>query len=387
MALNARQVEAAKGSGKLQKLSDGGGLQLWITQSGSKLWRLAYRYGGKQKLLALGSYPVTSLADARAKRDAQKKVLAEGQDPSLMRKISNANSFDAIADEWLEQQIKRSAEATITKNRWLLSFARSSLGQRPIDQISAAEILAVLRGIEVRGRLESARRARATIGSVFRYAIATARAENDPTIALRGALQTPQVKNRAAIITEPEFGALLRAIDDFDGMVATRIALQLCAILHPRPGELRKAAWSEFDLDERQWSIPAGRMKMRRPHLVPLAPQAIALLTELHSITGKGTLLFPGIRSASRPISDGTLNAALRRMGYTKLEATAHGFRSTFSTLANESGRWSPDAIERHLAHQDANTVRAAYNRGAYWAERVKLANWWANECDRLRAL
>lgn len=170
-------------------------------------------------------------------------------------------------------------------------------------------------------------------------------------------------------------------------MVATRIALQLCAILHPRPGELRKAAWSEFDLDERQWSVPAGRMKMRRPHLVPLAPQAVALLTELQSITGKGTLLFPGIRSASRPISDGTLNAALRRMGYTKLEATAHGFRSTFSTLANESGHWSPDAIERHLAHQDANTVRAAYNRGAYWAERVKLARWWANECDRLREL
>jgi integrase len=220
---------------------------------------------------------------------------------------------------------------------------------------------------------------------VFRYAIATARAENDPTFALRGALTTPKVKPRAAVTDPKAVGALLRSIWGYDGQPATNAALQLMAYLFPRPGELRLSEWPEFDLKAGVWSIPAQRMKMRRPHKVPLPPQAIAILKQLREITGHGKLVFPSVRSLQRPISDNTLNAALRRLGYSQDEATAHGFRATASTLLNESGLWHADAIERQLAHEDEDAVRRAYARAEFWDERVRIMRWWADNLDALR--
>jgi integrase len=277
------------------------------------------------------------------------------------------------------------AEATIDKTTWLLDFARPALGNRPVSEITAAEILAVLRTVEKRGRHESARRLRSTIGGVFRYAIATARAENDPSLALRGALTTPTVTHRAAVTEPKQLGALLRAIEGFDGQPATHAALRLMPILFPRPGELRAAEWQEFDFQKAVWTIPANRMKMRRPHRMPLPKQAIAILTELRKITGNGKLCFPSARTVLRPISDGTMNAALRRLGYGKEEVTAHGFRSTASSLLNESGKWNPDAIERQLAHVDEDEVRAAYSRAEFWSERVEMLQWWADHLEQLK--
>jgi integrase len=277
------------------------------------------------------------------------------------------------------------AEATLKKTKWLFDFARPLIGERPVAEISAAEVLAVLRKVEVRGRHETARRLRSTIGSVFRYAIATARADNDPTFALRGALTAPKVKPRAAVTDSKAVGALVRSVWGYDGQPATKAALQLMAYLFPRPGELRLAEWPEFDLEAAVWSIPALRMKMRRPHKVPLPSQAIAILTQLREITGSGMLLFPSVRSRHRPISDNTLNAALRRLGYSQDEATAHGFRATASSLLNESGLWHADAIERQLAHEDADAVRRAYARAEFWDERIRMMQWWADKLDALR--
>lgn len=387
MALTDTAIRKLKPAEQVVKLSDGGGLQLWVTPSGGKLWYLAYRFAGLQKKLALGAYGTApagvSLEAARMLRNEAKGLLREGADPSAHRRqfkaeqaIAHANTFGIVADEYLTK-LKREdrAETTMHKIGWLLDFARPLLGNRPIGEITAQEVLVVLRKVEERGRLETARRLRSTIGSVFRYAIATARAENDPTFALRGALVTPKPKHRPAITNPIEFGGLLRNIENFNGQPTTKTALQLMALLACRPGELRNAKWDEFDLDERVWSIPPDRMKMRRPHRVPLPEQAISILKGLYPITGQGAggLVFPGLRSVLRPISENTLNGALRHMGYSQDEATAHGFRSTFSTLANESGHWNPDAIERQLAHVENNDVRRAYARGEHWEERSNL--------------
>jgi integrase len=248
-------------------------------------------------------------------------------------------------------------------------------------------VLAALQKVERRGRHETARRLRSTIGSVFRYAVATARADNDPTFALRGALTTPVVKPRAAVTDPRAFGALLRAIDGFDGQPTTHAALKLMTLLFPRPGELRMAEWSEFDLDDAVWTIPATRTKMRRAHRVPLSRQAVAILKALGEVTGNGRLVFPCVRTVARPISENTLNAALRRLGYSKDQATAHGFRATASTLLNESGKWNADAIERQLAHVENNDVRRAYARGEHWDERVQMMAWWADYLDSLKVV
>ncbi|TWH00564.1 integrase [Mesorhizobium sp. J18] len=390
MALSDVKCRNARPAPKLRKLSDGGGLQLWVQPSGSRLWRLAYRFGGKQKLLALGSYPLISLAEARQARDDAKRLLLAGIDPAEERKFRKAglakDTFREIAEEYVGKLRKEGrADATISKVRWLLDFAYPAIGDKCIREIDAATILAALRSVEARGRYESARRLRSTIGSVFRYAVATARADADPTYALRDALIRPKVTPRAAI-TDPEaLGGLLRAIDVFDGLPATRAGLQLMALLFPRPGELRMATWNEFDFEKSVWTIPAARTKMRRPHRVPLSRQAAGVLTELRQISGFGTLLFPSVRSIKRPISDNTLNAALRRMGYGKEEVTAHGFRATASTLLNECGKWHPDAIERQLAHVESNDVRRAYARAEHWDERVRMMQWWADYLDELR--
>ena len=375
------------------KLSDGGGLQLWIQPSGSKLWNLAYRFAGRQRKLAIGSYPGVGLKEARAKREEAKKLLASGFDPSQQKRLGKlasenqkADTFEAISREVLEKKRREGkSETTVSKAEWLFDLATPALGSRPIAEITAPEVLAVLRQVETRGRLETARRLRAIIGQAFRFAVATGRALNDPTGALRGALTAPVVQHRAAIVEPVPFGALLRAIDGYDGTLEVRSALQLLALTFTRPGELRLATWKEFELDAGIWIIPANRMKMRRPHRVPLSPQAIAILKELRTLTGQYELLFPGVRSPARPLSENTLNAALRRLGYAKDDMSSHGFRAAASSLLNECGKWNADAIEAQLAHVEANAVRKAYARAEYWAERVEMMAYWADRLDELR--
>jgi integrase len=385
-----------KAGEKDYKRSDSGGLFMLVTKTGSKLWRYAYSFDAKQKLLAIGQYPLISLADARIKRDGAKKLLADGIDPSVERKaerrqarMARSNTFEAVAKELMDKfEAEGDAPATLKKKQWLLDFANKEFGKRPIAEIKAPEILDALRKIEKRGRHETATRMRSTVGVVFRYAIATGRAERDPTGDLRGALITPTVTHRATIVEPSAVGALLRAIDGFEGHAVTKYALRLAPLFFVRPGELRKAEWAEFNLENAEWRIPAAKMKMRRPHRVPLAHQALTILRELQGISGESKYLFPSVRSWHRPISDNTLNAALRRLGYDKTELTVHGLRSTASVLLNESGKWHADAIERQLAHQEANEVRSAYTHAAeFWQERVRMMRWWADELDRMKEL
>ncbi len=402
MPLTDAALRALKPAAKTRKVADGGGLFIQVEPSGSRLWRLAYRFAGKQKLLALGSYPETGLAAARAARDAARALLRDGIDPGVQRRLDKlakadaaAATFEVIAAELLEKKrAEGKAHRTLEKLRWLYDLAKPAIGSRPISAITPPELLAVLRKVEARGHRETAKRLRAVAGEVFRYAIATGRATNDPTYALRGALTAPVVTHRAAILDPVAFGGLLRAIDGFSGQPTTKAALQLMALLFQRPGELRAAEWSEFDLDAAIWTIPAGRMKMRKPHAVPLPAQAVTILRDLHALTGGGRLVLPGYgisggegrKIEQRPLSENTINSALRRLGFTSAEMSAHGFRASASTMLNESGKWSPDAIEAALAHQDADAVRRAYARGAYWGERVEMAQWWANEIDRMRS-
>ena len=307
MSLTELQVRSAKAAEKITKLSDGGGLQLWVTPDGARRWRLAYRFAGRQKVLAIGVYPAIGLKEARLAREDAKKLLATGFDPSAAKKRvkiekanSAANTFEAIATELLEKKRREGkAENTLAKTEWLFSLANPILGPRRIREIEAPDILAVLRTVESRGKRESAKRLRATIGQVFRYAVATGRADGDPTGALAGALASPIVRHRAAIVEPKGFGALLRLIATYGGSPETLAALELLALTFVRPGELRSAEWSEFGLDGAVWSISAEKMKMRRPHRVPLSPRAIAILRDLHAITGKGRYLFPSVRSAT----------------------------------------------------------------------------------------
>jgi integrase len=393
MPLTDMEIRTAKPGARLAKLSDGGGLQLWIMPDGAKRWRLAYRLAGVQKVLAVGVYPATGLREAREARDEAKKLLAIGQDPSLARKLAklskaaaSANSFDAIAAELLEKKRReQKAERTIVKFEWFMSLARPAIGARPIVEITSLEILTVLRPIEARARLETAKKLRGAIGQVFRFAIATGRAESDPTGALKGALASPTVQHRAAIIEPKAFGGLLRALAGYEGGPETRAALELLALTFVRPGELRAAEWAEFDLDGGVWAIPAEKMKMKRPHRVPLAPRAVAILRELHGITGGGRFLFPSIRSPARCMSENTINAALRRLGFAQDEMTGHGFRSAACSMLNESGLWNADAIERQLAHVDNDSIRRAYARADFWEERVRMMTWWAERCEEMR--
>ena len=391
MPLRDTNVRNAKPGPRPRKLSDGGGLHVLIRPSGSKLWRLAYRFAGKQKTLALGVYPAVSLEEARRQRDEAKKLLVRSIDPSVQRKTDKhagkEGTFRAVAEEVLAKLEREGrAQATLGKKRWLLDFAFPAFGDRPVADIAARELLALLRQIESRRLYETARRLRSTCGMVFRYAIATGRAERDPSMDLRGALTTPQVSHRATIVDPSGIGALLRAIEGFDGQPTTHAALRLAPYVFVRPGELRQAEWAEFDLDGAVWSIPAKKMKMRRPHRVSLARQTLAILRDLREITGGGRWLFPSVRTSARPISENTLNAALRRLGYGTEEMCVHGFRGMASTRLNEMGRWSPDAIERQLAHQEANAVRRAYTHSAeFWSERVLIMQAWADYLDGLR--
>ncbi len=394
MPLTDLALRNAKPAAKPYKLADGGGLFLLVNPTGSRLWRMKYRVDGREKLLAIGAYPDVPLAKARERRDEARKVIAGGGDPSALKKqartearAAETSTFRAVAEEHLAKLTREGlAEVTLGKRRWLLDFAYPFFGDRDVGSISSADVLQALRRVEVKGHHETARRLRSVVGSVFRYAIATARIENDPTIALRGALTTPKVRHRPAITSASEFGRLLRAIDTYQGQPATSAALMLMPILFPRPGELRAARWAEFDLDAAIWSIPAERMKMRRAHRVPLPRQAVAILRTLKSVTGGNEHVFPCIGAARKPISENTLNSALRRLGFGPDVATAHGFRATASTLLNESGLWNPDAIERQLAHAENDHVRRAYMRGEHWDERTRMMTWWADYLDTLCA-
>lgn len=394
MPLTDTRIRNAKAKSKAYKLADFGGLFLLVNTSGSKLWRFKYRIQGKEKLLSIGKYPDVGLADARRIKEEARSALAEGRDPGAekqerkrVERARFAATFASQSEAFVEKARKEGrAKSTMDKTEWLLGMAKEAFGSKPITDVNAPMILECLKRVEAKGNYETARRLRAKIGAVFRFAVASGVAGTDPTYTLRDALITPTVKSRAAITDRKALGGLLRAIDAFHGQTTTRIALQLLALLAQRPGELRHAKWEEFDVEGAVWSIPEARMKMRRPHRVPLPAQAVTLLEELKPLTGQGSHLFPSLRSAQRPMSENTLNAALRRMGYTGDEMTSHGFRATFSTLANESGLWNPDAIERQLAHVEANVVRRAYARGEHWEERVRMADWWASQLDKLRS-
>jgi integrase len=376
------------------KLHDSNGLYLLVAKSGSKHWRFDYRFAGARRTLTIGPYPLFGLHQAREARDKARLMLREGADPTERRKlerltalINQASTFASVADELLvKMEREQRAPQTLKKTRWLLDFARPIIGSRPIGEVTAPEILFVLRKVEDRGRYETARRLRSVIGGVFRYAIATGRATSDPTYALRSALITPPVAHYAAITEPEEIGDLLRAIEGYDGQPTTHIALQLAPHLFVRPGELRTAEWSELDLDAARWNIPAAKTKMRRPLRVPLTPQTLALFGEIQRLTGDGRFVFPSLRSADRAMSDNTLNGALRRLGYDNTEMTAHGFRAMACSILNESGKWHVDAIERQLGHCDANAVRRAYARAEYWDERVRMMHWWSDHLDLLKA-
>jgi len=394
MTLTDAKIRNLKPKERPFKIADFDGLYIHVTAKGSKLWRMKYRISGKEKLLAIGTYPAVSLLAARKARDDARTQIASGVDPSQLKRENafahkdlQSRTFGRVAEMYLDKIEKEGrAEATLKKNRWYLDMAIADFGNRPLNEITSPIVLRCLRKPEGRGHYETARRLRSSIGAVFRHAIAIGLADNDPTFALQGALIRPTVVSRAAITDKKKLGGLMRAIDGFQGQVTTKIALEMLAIVATRPGELRHAVWSEFDFDENVWIIPAERMKMRLPHKVPLTNRVVELLAELRKLTGYGDLLFPSIRSSKRPMSENTLNAALRRMGYSGDEMTSHGFRASFSTLANESGLWNPDAIERALAHVEKNEVRRAYARGEHWDERVRLADWWAGFLQNLKA-
>jgi integrase len=396
MPLTDVAIRNAKPTAKPTKISDGGGMFLLITPAGGKLWRLKYRVAGREKLLAMGAYPEVGLAEARRRRDIARALLAEGKDPSrekqrekIRSQAEAENTFSVIAWEYCAKRkrdgSKAWAPATAARCEYLLSQLNASIGHIAISEIEPADVLNALRKLERKGQLESARRTLQLASATFRYAVATARLSSDPTRDLRGALTTPTVTHYGAITDPAKVGELLRAIDGYEGLSFTRHAMQIAAHVFVRPGELRHAEWCEINLDEALWTIPASKMKMRKPHLVPLSRQVVEFFRELQKLSGPAGYVFPSLRGRSRPMSANTINAGLRRLGYTTDEMTAHGFRAMASTLLNESGKWHPDAIERALAHGDSDKVRAAYHRGAHWNERVEMAQWWSDYLDGLR--
>lgn len=399
MPLSDLQIRKAKPKDRPYKLADGAGLYLLVNPTGSRLWRWKYRVEGREKLLALGAYPDVSLADAREACAAARRKHAAGVDPGAERQeakrarqeaaVVAADTFGAIAAAWLDQREKRgeTAGTTLMKDRWRLeTYLLPKLGARPITAITPLELRDVLRAIESTGKRETASRCKITAGQVFRWAVLEGKAEVDPTGALRGLFTTPTPTHRAAITEPSRIGELLRAIDGFTGQPTTKAALQLAPLVFVRPGELRGAEWSEFDLDGGMWRIPGERMKMKAPHLVPLSSQAVMVLRDLHKFTGADRLVFPAIGKAGRCMSENTVNAALRRLGYASDEMTGHGFRSMAATRLNEMG-WNADAIERQLAHAETNKVRAAYTHAAqYLEERKRMMQAWSDYLDALRA-
>lgn len=387
-----RLTTAAIKAAKLGKSFDGGGLFLHVTDTG-RYWRLKFRYGGKERLMAFGVFPAVSLAEARRQRDEARRLLREGVDPSADRRrkklqstIGSANTFGSIAEEFITTKLVSEGKAAVTvaKARWFCALL-SPLANLPVADIKPIEVLATLKRVEAKGHHETARRVRSFASRVFRYAVATARTESDPAALLKGALIAPSVTHHPAIIEPKAVGELLRSINAYQGQPITKYAMLIAPHVMARPGELRQARWEEFDLGASIWRIPASRMKARRIHAVPLSRQVLAILEEMRAIGSAEGFVFPAFHTQRRPISENTINQAFRRMGFAKGSVTAHGFRTTASTLLNQSGRWNPDAIERALAHGDSDAVRGAYNRGEYWSERVAMAQWWSDHLDSLR--
>jgi len=394
MTVSDAKVKAAKvPAGKKQmKLSDGEGLYL-LVKPGGKYWRLDYRFGGKRKTMALGVYPSVSLKEARTKREAAKKLLEQNIDPSQAKQQDRREkrtqqrsiTFEGVAGEWMQKnKVKWVPAYSVRIQRWLANDINPWLGSLPIDEIKAADVLAVLRKAESRGTITTAHKLRSIIGQVFRYAVATARISGDPSRDLRGALTPKVVKHRATITDPKAIGALLRAIYAFEGTFVVQCAMKITPYVFVRPGELRHAEWSEIDLDKAEWRIPAEKMKMKSMHIVPLASQVVAILRELQPLTGGGRYVFPSIRGGGRPMSENTVNATLRRIGYAKEEICAHGFRGMASTMLHEQG-WPSDVIERQLAHQEGNDVKRAYNHAQHLPERKKMMQHWADYLDGLR--
>lgn len=394
MALSETRLRSLKVKDKSYKVADERGLYLEVTPAGGKLWRFRYRVDGSEKKLSLGSYPDVGLKDAREAAYGARHEIAQGGDPALRKRKEKlhaeflaAHTFKSVAREYIEQMMVKNgkAETTIIKANYFLRQLTPTIGNRPLDKIEPFEILTPLKRLEVRGKHETAKKCRSFASRVFRYGVATTRCTGDPTTLLKGALITPKPTHYAAILDPKKFGGLLRAIDDYDGYRLTGYALKIAPHVFVRPGELRHAEWQEIDLKEAIWTIPPGKMKARRGHAVPLSRQVRDLLEELGELMGREGYVFPSARGLRRPMSENALNAAFRRMGFTKDEVTAHGLRSTASTLLNESGLWSADAIERGLAHGDSNAVRGIYHRGKHWDERVRMAQWWSDYLDELR--
>ncbi len=401
LPLNDTQIRSAKPKDKPYKLFDGGGLFLLISPSGGKLWNLKYRYEGHERKISLGAFPALSLAEARRKRDEIKARMAHGIDPAVARKTekvsqSGEGSFEYVAREWHKKFSPTWSASHGTKLfRRLELYVFPWVGSRPVGEITGPELLnSVLRRIEERGHRETAHRALQICGQVFRYAVQTGRAERDPSVDLRGAIPPPNAKHFASITDPEKIGLLMQAIRNYSGSFITRSAMMLATLVFLRPGEVRKAEWSEFNIENAEWRIPIARMKRTKKekdanitevHIVPLARQAIAILQELYPLSGRGRFLFPGLRSQDRPISDATLINALRRMGYTGEEMTVHGFRHMASTLLHELG-FPSHLIEKQLSHADRNRIRAVYNYAEYLPDRRKMMQAWADYLDKLAA-
>lgn len=394
MPLSDTAIRAAKPKEKTYLMTDGEGMYLEITPSGGKWWRFKYRFDGKQKRISLGTYPDTGLKEAREKRQEARRQLAAGIDPGESRKAQkaagaedNPNSFEVIAREWYGRQasswVPSHAEKIISRlERDLFPW----LGKREIGTITAPDLLAALRRIEERGAVETAHRALQNCGQIFRYAIATGRADRDPCPALRGALAPVKQTHYPAVTDPKKIGALLRAMDSYEGTLVTKCALRLAPLVFVRPGELRAAEWSEIDLDKAEWTIPASRMKMGLAHLVPLSTQAVAILKEVEALTRDGRFVFPSARTKDRPMSDNAVLAALRRMGFPKEEMTGHGFRAMARTVLDETLHFRPDYIEHQLAHSVRDPNGRAYNRTAHLVERRRMMQEWANYLDALKS-
>lgn len=378
--LSATKIKNAKGKDKPYKLADGGGLYLLVKPDNSKYWRLKYRLHGKEKNLALGVSPGVSLSEVRKEAGKAKEQIRAGVDPVLIRKREKANktgnTFRVVAKEWHDKQKGRWSEDHAARV-WdsLTTDVFPSIGDIPIQDIKTLDCLAVVRAVEGRGALDTAGRVKQRMSSVFRYAVQTARTEINPADQLQGIIATRKVTHRASLKAE-ELPDFLCKLEDYQGYVLTKLALKLLMFTFVRPGELRLARWDEFDIEARQWRIPAERMKMKEAHIVPLSNQALAVLEELRPITGHYDLVFPGVRNVRTPMSENTLTYAIRkRLGF---DATAHGFRSTASTILNETG-FRHDVIERQLAHAERNKVRAAYHHSQYLEERTQMMQWWAD--------
>lgn len=394
MPLTSISVAKAKAIDRTQRLFDGAGMYLEISPAGGKLWRLKYRFRGKEKRLALGKYPDVSLAKARERRDEARRLLADGIDPGEQKKAAKharahleRNTFETIAREWHVKIACTQAETTHTKRlRFLEGDVFPFIGKRPIAELGAPDLLAVIHRIENRGAVDIARRVHNICGRVFRYAVGKGLINRDPSrdIELKDILPPEDVKHHASVTEPKAAGELMRAIDGFTGALVTRCALRFAPLVFVRPGELRHAEWSEFDFAKLEWRIPAGKMKMKEQHIVPLSKQALAILREVQAVTGNGRYVFPSQRTSTRPMSENTINAALRRMGYAKDEMTGHGFRSMASTLLHELG-FPHDVIERQLAHGERNKVSAAYNYAEYLPERKKMMQQWADYLEQLR--